>query len=151
MERQDRAMGLLWMLLGIIISAWSATFPFGGIEEPGAGYLPLACGVIIAVLGAILVARPANANDPGGKPIFPRGPAGRRVALTIAAMGVCTALLYVLGFILSVFFMVLFLMRSVGPVKWKAALLYAVLYSSASYFVFKVLLKTQFPAGILWT
>lgn len=154
MVRKDRVMGLLWVLLGIIISIWSATFPFGGIEEPGPAYLPLACGILIAALGGILFLRPAspNENEPEkhGKPIFPRGSAGRRVALTIAAMGFCAASMYVIGFVLSVFVMILFLMRSVGPIKWKVALFYAVLYSFASFLIFKVLLKTQFPVGILW-
>ncbi len=153
MAANDRVMGVLWALLGIIISIWSSTFPFGGIEEPGPAYLPLACGVMIAIFGAILFFK---RGDQGGesaqhaKRIFPRGSAGRRVALTIAAMSLCSAFMYLLGYVLSVIFMVLFLMRSVGPVKWRTAFFYALLYSFASYFIFKVLLKTQFPVGILW-
>lgn len=154
MGRKDRAMGVIWILLGVIISIWSATFPFGGMEEPGPAYLPLACGLIIGVLGAVLFLRPANQNqDETGKhakPIFPRGSAGRRVALTIAGMGFCATFMNILGFFLTVFFMILFLMRSVGPVKWKTALFCAILYSVASFFIFKVLLKTQLPVGILW-
>lgn len=154
MGLKDRVMGFLWMLLGITISIWSATFPFGGMSDPGPGYLPLACGLIIGLLGTVLLFSPAKpeANQPikHGKSIFPRGAAARRVLLTIASMGFCAAVMSILGFVLSAFFMSLFLMRSVGPVKWKTAIFFAILYSFCSFFIFKVLLKTQLPVGTLW-
>lgn len=154
MGRKDRVMGFVWMLLGIVISASSARFPFGGMSDPGPGYLPLACGLIIGALGAILLFRPEKPKDDEPKKpekaVFPRGAAGRRVLLTMASMGFCAAVMNIIGFILSAFFMSLFLMRSSGPVKWKTAVFFAILYSFGSFLIFKVLLKTQLPAGSLW-
>jgi predicted branched-subunit amino acid permease len=58
-------------------------------------------------------------------------------------------LLEPLGFFLTVFFLILFLMRAIQPQKWSAAVLYALVCAGGALIVFKVLLKTQLPGGFL--
>jgi len=146
-------MGLFWVVFGVGISVWSATFPFGGLANPGPGYLPLACGVLIALLGAGLIFMPTTVNEEragSDQHIFPRGLACRRVVLTVASMLFCAGMMNVIGFILAVFVALIFLMRVVGTVRWKMAFFYALLYTVGSYILFEVFLKTPFPVGTLW-
>lgn len=53
------------------------------------------------------------------------------------------------GFLMSTFFLLLFLLKGVEPQKWRAAVLISVLTIAFCYLVFVVLFEAQFPAGIL--
>jgi hypothetical protein len=152
-KERDLVMGIFWILLGLIISIWSATFPFGGLKDPGPAFLPLACGLILISLGLILLldAR-VGKIDSSGEPaeqLLPQGAAGMRVKLTLGGMLLSAILLEPLGFFLTVFFLILFLMRAIQPQKWSAAVFYSFVYAGGALVVFKVLLKTQLPGGFL--
>ena len=144
-------MGILWVVLGLTISIWSATFPFGGMKDPGPAFLPLGCGVILILLGSITVFQGRTRNaDPSTKRferLLPQGAAGKRLAYTMGSMLLSIILLTPLGFVLTVFFLILFLMRTIHPQKWRVAVFYAFVLAVGSFIVFKVLLKTQLPGG----
>jgi len=146
-------MAVFWILLGTTIAVWSSTFPFGNLEDPGPGYFPAAMGIIIAVIGILLLVqsrKTENAN--GGAPLAPcasRGPAVRRVVLYLAAMTACTVFLEILGFALAMFLMILFMMRTIAPQRWRTAVFYSLVSALGSLFLFKILLKTQLPSGFL--
>ena len=146
-------MSVFWIVLGLTISIWSATFPLGGLQDPGPALLPLACGLILILLGVILlVQKKTKKSDSSVKPsgpLLPRGAAGRRVAFTLGGMLLSAILLMPLGFALTVFLLILFLMRTIQPQRWKVTILYAFLSAAGSFVVFKVLLKSQLPSGVL--
>ena len=54
-----------------------------------------------------------------------------------------------LGFILTVFFLILFLMRTIEPQKWRVSVFYAAISALSTFVVFKVLLQTPLPEGLL--
>ena len=153
MNKRDKRMAVFWVLLGLTISIWSATFPMGGVKDPGPALLPLACGLILMLLGVILlVQKKVEKDDSSGKPcgpLLPGGPAGRRVALTLGGMLLSAVLFVPLGFALTVFLLILFLMRTIQPQKWNVTIVYAFLSAAGSFLVFKVLLKSQLPSGLL--
>ena len=146
-------MAVVWILLGLTISIWSATFPMGGVKDPGPALLPLACGLILMLLGVILlVQKKGEKADSSGKPpgpLLPGGAAGRRVALTLGGMLLSAIFFMPLGFVLTVFLLILFLMRTIEPQRWKVTILYAFVSAAGSFVVFKVLLKSQLPSGLL--
>ncbi len=152
MASNDQAMGLVWVLFGVAVAGWSSTFPFGGMANPGPGYLPLACGVLLAALGAVLLFKsiPATSEGTQRQRMFPRGAAAWRVSGTVASMAMCAGLMNFIGFVSASFLMALILMRGVGSMKWRSAVLYALVYSVGCYVLFKMVLKTQLPAGILF-
>ncbi|MBP1730545.1 MAG: Tripartite tricarboxylate transporter TctB family [Deltaproteobacteria bacterium] len=153
MKNREAGMAVFWILLGTTIAVWSSTFPFGNLEDPGPGYFPAAMGIIIAVIGILLLVqsrKTENAN--GGAPLTPRasrGPAVRRVVLYLAAMTACTVFLEILGFALAMFLMILFMMRTIAPQRWRTAVFYSLVSALGSLFLFKILLKTQLPSGFL--
>ena len=153
MGKRDKAVPVFWVFLGLTISIWSATFPFGELKDPGPAFLPLACGILLTLLGSMMVfqVRTQKVDFPikPFKPLFPQGAARNRVAFTLGSMVFSTILLNPLGFTPTVFFLILFLMRSIQPTKWRVALLYAFIYAVGSLIVFNILLKTQLPSGIL--
>lgn len=153
MRKADAVVAIFWILLGLTISIWSATFPFGGWEAPGPGFLPLFLGLILILLGSILffvtIKRKEGSPMATFASLIPDRAAFIRVALTLGGMLVSAALFEYLGFVLTVFFLILFLMRAIQPQKWIVAVLYALLSAFGSFVLFKVLLNTTLPRGFL--
>ena len=146
-------MAIIWILLGLTISIWSATFPFGGLEDPGPAYFPLCAGLIIIVFGVIMFfqARKPKESDSlrPSEPFIPHRAAVMRVLFCLVGMSLSAALFEILGFVLTMFLMILFMMRTIEPQKWRTALFYSVISALGSLFVFKFLLKTSLPSGFL--
>jgi len=144
-------MAIFWIIFGITISIWSATFPFGGPKDPGPAYFPLACGLIFILLGMIMLfqrkAKKGEIPLKSFEPLIPQWPAAKRIIFTLGGMLVFALLLKPLGFVLTVFLLILFLVKGVQPQKWRVALFYAFVSASGSFTVFKVLLKTSLPRG----
>jgi hypothetical protein len=68
----DRLIGAGFFILGIVM-AWASTqiaFPMLGEGDPGPQVLPLALGVLIALLGAMLSLRKPAAEAGGEAPLF---------------------------------------------------------------------------------
>ncbi len=146
-------MAIFWIVLGVTISIWSATFPFGDVKDPGPALLPFACGLILILLALVMLIqeRLHGRDRPAGFSgrLLPQGAAGRRVAFTLGAMLLAGILFMPLGFPLTVFFLILFLMRAIQPQRWGTAVFYAFASAGGALIIFKVLLKSQLPAGFL--
>lgn len=153
MKKRDRVMAIFWILLGLMISIWSATFPFGKLKAPGPALLPLALGLILILLGGILffqaIIRKGGTSPEALSPFIPVGAAFMRVAFTLGGLLLSIAFLEHLGFILTTFFLILFLMRAIEPQKWKLAVFYALVSALGSFILFQVFLKTPLPRGFL--
>jgi uncharacterized protein (DUF58 family) len=67
----------------------------------------------------------------------------------MGSMLLSIVLLTPFGFVLTVFLLIVFLMRTIHPQKWGVAILYAFVLAVGSFIVFKVLLNTQLPGGFL--
>jgi putative tricarboxylic transport membrane protein len=53
------------------------------------------------------------------------------------------------GFLISTFFLLLFLLKGLEPQRWSVTIVIAVVTIALCYLVFVILLESQFPAGIL--
>ncbi len=153
MKKRDLVTAAFWVIFGLIISIWSFTFPIGTWEEVGPAVLPFACGLILILLGSILFFRVLKQSEGKAKkvvnPIIPYGAAFRRVAITVVGTFISAAIIDFFGFILTVFFLTLFLFRGVQPTKWKVDIFFALVFTSGSYVLFQVLFKTTLPIGFL--
>lgn len=146
-------MGMCWIIFGSIISIWSVTFPFGSWDAPGPTFVPLGAGLMIIFLGSILFFQ-ARKQDEGKRvesfvSLIPRGAALARVALSLGGMLLSAVLIDFLGFLLTFFCLILFLMRVIQPQAWRMDLLYAVFFTLGAYTLFQVFLKTTLPTGFL--
>ena len=52
--KRDYYAGALMMLLGLIVAHEGSTYPIGTLYQMGPGYFPLALGVLLAFLGALI-------------------------------------------------------------------------------------------------
>ncbi len=153
MKKRDAVTAIFWILLGLTISIWSATFPFGSLKAPGPAFLPLTLGLILILLGSILFLQTITPKEGSPKGTFvsliPERAAFIRVAFSLGGMLLSAIFLEFLGFILTVFCLILFLMRAIEPQKWRVAIFYALVSALSSFIVFQVIFKTSLPRGFL--
>jgi hypothetical protein len=151
MNRYDKISGFVWLVvsLGIIASTWH--YSFGTLAKPGTGFVPMLSGVIMAglALGIILQAvfRTKEGNEGEAKSSFlnDRWP---KLVITLIVLFSYTFLLDILGFIVTTFALVFFLLKIVEPTKWRNALLHSALWTGVSYLLFYIVLKVPMPRGI---
>ncbi len=146
----DSISGLLGMAVGIFISVKSFELGVGGLHQPGAGFFPLVGGILLTAFSVILLVQSisvkvkstgAATQDGGGNP--------RLAVYAFCAVVVYALVFEPLGYILSTFFLVIFLLRIVTPKKWWITVVTSAIISLASYFIFTVLLHSELPEGIL--
>ena len=103
MKERDRNMSIIWILLGLTISTWSSTFPFGTLDDPGPAFLPLACGLILIALGSVMFflaeKRGQEVTIERPEPLLPCGTAGKRVYFGLGVILLSAILFETLGFI----------------------------------------------------
>ena len=144
------AASVLVFLFGGITMLLSRKLPLGTLRAPGSGLFPLSLGLILMGLAAghilqLSLARRKLATGPEGQ----RGPAGsaQRVLLFMGAVGIATALLEPLGYLLVSFLLMLALLHLLGMRGWQVSLVIAVVTAGASYVLFVRWLQIPLPAG----
>ena len=55
MNRFEKKSSLIWLISSLIIIGIASTYPFGTWSRPGPGFLPLLCGIVMAVLSAVVL------------------------------------------------------------------------------------------------
>jgi hypothetical protein len=121
----------------------SRVLPLGSWREPGPGAVPVGLALVALAFGVALVVR-------GGSAPALRGVGWSEAprALVVVAALVFLALAFErLGYRLSVFVTVLFLVAAVERRPPLAALIYAAGISWGSFFLFSTLLKVPLPRG----
>ena len=147
----DRMGGLIWMILGIALGIGSLRLGFGTFHKPGPGFMPFLTGCLLTLLGLLLVSVSI--------PRFQRHPAetGDKVSLKSflgkGLFSLVVSFLYVLlldplGFVLATFLLIFSLLKIMGARKWATPLLISILTVVASYLIFEVWLRINFPKGI---
>jgi putative tricarboxylic transport membrane protein len=148
MHQFQKVSSLAWLVVSLAIIVGSSAYPVGTLSHPGPSFLPFSCGIIMAVLSAIVFFQAMGAGREKEKKREPflttRWP---KLAAALFILFGYTFLLESFGYILMTFIFMFFVLKVVEPVKWRAALLEAVLAAGASYALFEWWLKVPLPKG----
>ena len=145
MINTDRWTGLFFVLFSLYVCFESWRLGVGSFFRPGAGFFPFYSGALLGVLSLIL-----------GLFIF-RGKAekaeswtdvGGTITVSLAVLGFALLLTW-LGFVITTFLFIFFLLRAVERRGWLLAAGGAFLISATFYVVFGLWLRAQLPPGIL--
>jgi putative tricarboxylic transport membrane protein len=149
MRRTDfiSAVALLALALAVLLEA--SKLPFGRVGSPQAGFFPLILAVVLAIFSLVFLTQAIDGYkaEPGDSR---RGPTTwNKIVLAIGALVVFGLLFESLGYVISTFLFISFLLRVVERQKWSLVVVIAFFTSLATYLVFGLLLNTPLPAGIL--
>ena len=152
MKYPDLLGGIFWLAIGLLLTVWSSTYSFGEVNKPGPGFFPFCLGVLLILLATILLAKAHKASSVSPKSASDSVMFGewKRVVLVVVVLLAASFLFEKLGYLITLFAMVLLSMRGGGgPQSWKKIFLVSVLATVSVYLVFVLLLKQLLPNGIL--
>jgi putative tricarboxylic transport membrane protein len=140
--------GLLWLCLGITISYLSTKYKVGTLDEPGPGVLPFICGLLFILFALILLVRTQRAKGSEREKPLVFGPRYRKVLLIMLFMAAVTFFMETLGYLVSVFLLIIVPMFLLEPKRWVSILLLGVISSFLSYLLFDFYLGIPLPKGL---
>lgn len=149
MRRYDIASALFFLLLSASVVWAGVRLGFGEWREPGPGFIAVLAGILLGGLSTACLAMAWRGGGIAGgtRRFFPEAGSGRRVALILAALAAFALLLERLGFLISTFLFLLFLLRVIRPQPWRTALLMSVTTAVVCLLVFQIWLQVQLPEG----
>lgn len=147
MGRPDATAAAAVLAFAAVAVYEAARLPFGTARNPGPGFLPWWGGLALGVLALVLLGQALRARPAAG----PAAERGRllKVGGLLAVLAAYVLVLEPLGYPVSTFLLVLFMLRVVEPYRWAVALGVAALAALGSYVVFAVWLQVPLPPGPL--
>jgi putative tricarboxylic transport membrane protein len=149
MKLADCWSGIFWLLLALWVIVESFQFGFGLWKSPGAGFVPLWAGVLLASLSLFQIFRAIGKRIPSAGENPFKEVRWEKWGLTLAALLGYGLLLEPLGFLLCTLIFMAILLALVEPQPWSVVLLTALGTTAASYLIFEWWLKSQLPKGLL--
>jgi putative tricarboxylic transport membrane protein len=149
MTRHDRYTSLIWGAFGLYVAFEGWRLQLGTVRQPKSGFIVFWAGMILFGLSMLLFLKAVMTNT--GEEVKPlwKGrdwPKGLKV---MAALFTYALVFRLAGFLVSTFFLLLFLLKGLEPQRWRVALVITAVTIALCYLVFVVFLESQFPAGVL--
>jgi Tripartite tricarboxylate transporter TctB family len=139
----DRVAGAGLAMFALFVLWQSRALPLGSLANPGPAYMPVALATLL-FLGGLAIAVLGGETPPIGSLGF----GGWRHAMAIFATCAFAALaLERLGYRLTIFIALLFLLGVVERKRPLVALVFAGAFAAGTYFLFDTLLRVQLPRG----
>lgn len=132
-NQKDFAAGVVYVLAGAAFAIGAFNYKVGDAARMGPGWFPLAVGLLLALVGAIVMAmalRPRAVVESMKRPEL--GP----MAWILGGVVLFGLLLQPLGLVLSLIVLVVVSSRASHEFRWKAAVVNAVVLTLFSVFVF---------------
>jgi putative tricarboxylic transport membrane protein len=143
---RDRVAAAALLLFGIGGAVAASRLTIGEPGRPGPGFFPFWLALALCPVAlALLIRRPPGTPRPGGVAEERRRPG--KAALALAASLAYAGALEPVGFLLTTFLFLFFLLRTIESRPWISSVAIAAVTSAASHVVFKVWLAVQLPAG----
>jgi hypothetical protein len=141
-NHRDFWAGVLFALTGVLFMVLSNQYTLGSAAKMGPGYFPTVLGGLMTVLGLMMLV-PAVRASAAEKRIDPIDP--RTIGLILAAVALYALTLPSLGFIVSLFLLVIVSSLASHEFSWKATAISSVVLLIGSWLVFVKGLELQFP------
>src|SRR5262245_40657293 len=147
MKKETIVTSILFLLLALGAFIESMKLPFGRISAPAAGFFPAVLAVLLAVNSLFIlvgVLRRGHDGAAQGESLK-----WKKILLALGSLLVFGLVFERLGYLLTTFLFIIYLLRIVERQSWRLALSVALSASLVSYIVFGLLLGTPLPAGLL--
>ena len=150
MKSYNRIAAIFFLLIGVFFALYARRVEIGTFTEPGPGFLPFWAGLTLVAMSIILLLRTYATKSEAAKSAFFALPdSWKRVLATFLSLIAYNLLLTSLGFTVTTFLLLIFLVRFIFPQTWKRTLLVGALGSIFARLLFINFLETQLPRGLL--
>ena len=140
------ASAFFWIVVGILACYGATGLGLGSVTEPGVGFIFFWSGLILAVLSfAVLVQSVRSTEDTAQGTAEISWP---KIALVLLSLLLYGFFLERLGFVLSTFLLMSFLLGWIEGTNWARSLAVASAAALAGYAIFELWLRIRLPKGI---
>ena len=150
MKSRDIISSLVWMGVGITFCIGSLQYEFSRMGTIGGGFFPFLAGSVLVVLSIILLISALSVKKEAEivrENFLPYPDSLRKLLLGFSALFAYVLILQFLGFFLTTFLFMAFLLRFIEPQRWRVVFPAAFLTSTGAHIVFHLWLKVQLPTG----
>lgn len=137
---------LLALALAALFEA--SKLPFGRLSSPQPGFFPVILASFLTIFSLVLMAQAMVGSKKESGASRAGSAIWKRIFLAVGALVVFGVLFESLGYIISTFLFMAFLLRAVEQQKWSLVVVVAFFTSLTTYLVFGLLLNTPLPGGI---
>jgi len=150
MKNRDLLSSVIWMALGAIFVSGALQQGLMMRDIPGPGFLPFLSGLALMFVSLFVLIPALRKREKGSRSdFFPERDSLKKLLFAVAALFAFGVALVQVGYLLTTFLFILFMMRLMQPRGWRTATLVALMTSGFSYILFVVLLGVQLPRGFL--
>lgn len=136
-----------WVALGILVCYGASRLGLGKITEPGSGFIFFWSGLILVILSLVDLAESLH----GGEELLGQKTAAMnwvKIALVILSLVLYAFFLERLGFVVTTFVLLSFLLGWIERTNWVRSLGIATSAALGSFAIFELWLKIRLPKGI---
>ncbi|NVO12624.1 MAG: tripartite tricarboxylate transporter TctB family protein [Rhodoplanes sp.] len=149
MRRPYQIAGSLFLLMAVLVGWQSLTMKFYTHLGPGPGFFPFWLAVALGVVSIVMIAQSTfGPSEPMPADFRPTRGGVLRMATVVVTLAATAALLEPLGFRLTMFAALLFLLAALGRQVWFVTVLIAAAGSFGAFQVFDGWLRVALPTGV---
>jgi len=149
MKKNDRYTSLIWAAFGLYIAFEGYRLEIGTLRAPQAGFLVFWSGIVLSGLSMGLFFQASLSKEEKEKEMLWRGRQWLKGVKLILGLLVYVLVLNWMGFLLSTFLLLLFLLKGLEPQRWRVALPLSILVTALCQIVFGLIFEFRFPEGFL--
>jgi putative tricarboxylic transport membrane protein len=152
MKYRDLVSSLFWMGIGVTFCLGALRYGLFVSGTPGSGLFPFIAGMALIVLSLMILVSSLKQEKPEvlqREPFFPKRDSWKKLSLTLFALLAYWIAVEYLGFLLTTFLFMIFLLRFIEPQRWVTVVATSFLTANLSNLFFQVWLRVQLPSGIL--
>ncbi|MGE5604604.1 MAG: tripartite tricarboxylate transporter TctB family protein [Bacteroidota bacterium] len=128
-------------LISIIYLYEAKDLVLGTMKRPGVGFLPIVSGTLLAILSLVEMLTLYLRSIDGSSPDID----WKKIAIFFFGIVLYLFLLKPIGYIFTTFALLVFLTKLFGAKSWLKPLLFSIILSLGSYYLFAVVLQVQLP------
>jgi putative tricarboxylic transport membrane protein len=137
---------LFWVALGILVCYGATRLGLGSVTEPGSGFIFFWSGLILVILSCIVVAESLRNTEEMVQET--REMNWVKIALVLLSLVLYAFFLERLGFVLTTFVLLSFLLGWIERTNWARSLGVASAAALGTFIIFELWLKIRLPKGI---
>jgi len=149
MRKTDQWGGIVFLIVSVCICWGSARLPYGNVHDPGPGFLPLWIGIVLGMMSIALIVHSSLQKGKGRtlQEVLAQKIRWVKVVSTVVALILYAFLMDYVGFLITTFLLIAYLIRFIDLQPWKKAIGWAVAGSVGAHLIFNVWLQLRLPKG----
>lgn len=148
MNQHDTWSGAIGIVVGLAFCIASVSLGLGELHQPGPGFLPFLVGAALLFLSSIISLQALRRKRVASGGTISCGIGKyRKSGLILLALVLYNLVLSFLGFSVTTFLFVVFLMKVVETQRWTRTIVTALCSAVGFYFVFQSWLMLDLPTG----